>query len=285
MTKSSDALASFDHESSCWRTSQGSLLAMLDASSDVFSGPWPRSGTMRNGVCYPQPTLARPTDASGSGSWPTPDATNRVRDEDTLAKCAAFRLRNANQKTVPLYLAEVAINWATPTTWPTPNRSDYKGAMTLEACKTWEFRGTNLPEAAVTWSTPRAEDGERGAGSKFDGLSEDARDWATPRSRDWKDTPGMATTGTNPDGSQRERADQLPRQVFPWAGLTPCQLEAQTTPSDSSPAKPRRAGLNPRFGLWLMGYPAAWLDCVESGTPSSRSVRLKSSAPSQSETL
>jgi hypothetical protein len=28
---------------------------------------------------------------------------------------------------------------------------------------------------------------------------------------DWKDSPGMATTGTNPDGSERTRLDQLPR--------------------------------------------------------------------------
>lgn len=35
--------------------------------------------------------------------------------------------------------------------------------------------------------------------------------WPTASSRDWKDTPGMATTGTNPDGTTRTRLDQLPR--------------------------------------------------------------------------
>ena len=237
--KSSDALASFDHESSCWRTSQASLLQTLDASSDVFSGPWPRSGTMRNGVCYPQPTLARPTSESGSGSWPT------------------------------------------------PNSSDYKGAMTVEACKAWEFRGTNLPEAAVTWATPTVDDANnvtRTSGSQ-QSLARDTFMWATPSSRDWKDTPGMSDTGTNPDGTERDRADQLPRQVFPWAGLTRPPSEAPTTPSDSSPAKPRRAGLNPRFGLWLMGYSAAWLDSVESATASSPRARSKSSAPLKGESL
>jgi hypothetical protein len=38
--------------------------------------------------------------------------------------------------------------------------------------------------------------------------------WVTPSARDWKDSPGMATTGTNPDGSTRLRLDQLPRQVI-----------------------------------------------------------------------
>jgi len=203
--KSSDALASFDHVSSCWRTSQASLLQTLDASSDVFSGPWPRSGTMRSGVCYPQPMSARLTDASGSGSWPT------------------------------------------------PNSSDYKGAMSVEACKTWEFRGTNLPEAAVTWATPAAHEGRLGFQDRSRGMQ----------------------------GSQ----ESITTQAMCFTGDTPSASKAQTAPSDSSPAKPRRAGLNPRFGLWLMGYPAAWLDFVESETASSPRARLKSSAPLKRETL
>jgi hypothetical protein len=35
--------------------------------------------------------------------------------------------------------------------------------------------------------------------------------WPTTSARDWKDTPGMSETGTNPDGSERTRLDQLPR--------------------------------------------------------------------------
>ena len=213
--KSSDALASYDHNTSCWRTCQASLLQMLDDSSDVFSGPWPRSGTMRNGVCYPQPMSARPTSESGSGSWPT------------------------------------------------PNSSDYKGAMTVEACKTWEFRGTNLPEAAVTWATPTVDDANnvtRASGSQ-QSLARDTFQWATPNSRDWKDIPGTKDR-TFADGTTAPRLDQLPRQVFPWAGLTRPPSEAPTTPSDLSPAKPRRAGLNPRFALWLMGFPVTWLDNI-----------------------
>ncbi len=43
-----------------------------------------------------------------------------------MAKCAAFRKRNANQDTVPLYLEEVAVNW------PTPATRDCKGANSVE---------------------------------------------------------------------------------------------------------------------------------------------------------
>ena len=35
--------------------------------------------------------------------------------------------------------------------------------------------------------------------------------WPTAAARDYKDTPGMSETGTNPDGSERSRLDQLPR--------------------------------------------------------------------------
>jgi hypothetical protein len=44
-----------------------------------------------------------------TAQWPTPTALSRPRSEETLEKCAAFRKRNANQDTVPLYLEEVAI--------------------------------------------------------------------------------------------------------------------------------------------------------------------------------
>ncbi len=43
----------------------------------------------------------------------------------------------------------------------------------------------------------------------------------TPSSRDWKDTPGMARTGTNPDGSNRKRTDQLARRVYDDLWPTP----------------------------------------------------------------
>lgn len=216
-----EPFASYDPATSSWRTLQPSLIE----DSPAYSGRWPRSGTMRNGVCYPQPTLVRPTDASASGSWPT------------------------------------------------PNSSDYKGAMSVEACKTWEFRGTNLPEAAVTWSTPTVDDSSNiTRDTEFSkSLARDTYQWATPTASE--DAAGVST------GMQ----EMLTHQAKWFHGGKPSPSEAQTAPSDSSPAKPRKAGLNPRFGLYLMGFPVAWLNSVLSAMPSSRSARSKSSAPSQTE--
>ena len=45
--------------------------------------------------------------------------------------------------------------------------------------------------------------------------------WVTPSARDWKDSPGMATVASNPDGSVRNRVDQLPRQAAMAGWPTP----------------------------------------------------------------
>lgn len=71
--------------------------------------------------------------------------------------------------------------------------------------------------------------------------------FATPTARDWKDTPGMALTGTNPDGSERSRLDRLAAQVY-------------------SEQEEIGGLLNPNWVEWLMGWPIGWTDCDASGT-------------------
>ncbi|MDQ1758981.1 hypothetical protein RAS14_04415 [Achromobacter aegrifaciens] len=67
----------FDPDTSSWRTPQCSLLG----DSESFSGTWPRSGSMRNGVCLEQPPLALGIDENGSGFLlPTPSGVNGGRN-------------------------------------------------------------------------------------------------------------------------------------------------------------------------------------------------------------
>ena len=82
--------------------------------------------------------------------------------------------------------------------------------------------------------------------------------WSTASSRDWKDTAGMATTGINPDGSERTRDDQLPRQA---------QLVGYTTPQahdTSARGKGQKAKHGTKHGcadlnadVALTGYPTS----------------------------
>lgn len=83
----------------------------------------------------------------------------------------------------------------------------------------------------------------------------------TPTARDWKDTPGMAQRS-----GDRNRTDQLPRRIYAL---------------EQSPA--RGGILNPEFSLWLMGFPAGWLDIdfTPSETRSFRQSRASSCGRSQ----
>ena len=73
---------------SSWRTSQLCLLEDLS----VFLETWPRSGTMRNGTAFQLPPLVPLTDATGSGSWPTPTARDtRHRRAELGGECAQAR--------------------------------------------------------------------------------------------------------------------------------------------------------------------------------------------------
>lgn len=169
------------------------------------------------------------------------------------------------------------------------------------------------------WPTPTARlgDEQRGMPTADQGLKrfksgrrnlEDAvafSMWTTPSSRDWKDSPGMATTAINPDGSIRSRLDQLPRQaaLYPTptvndsrggrnstsgrsdphskhhAGTTLCDLSFGEAQSGQLEPMEKPGALNPQFVSWLMGFPAEWASCAPLAMPSSRKSRPKSSAP------
>ena len=50
--------------------------------------------------------------------------------------------------------------------------------------------------------------------------------WTTVSARDWKDSAGMSATGTNPDGSHRQRLDHPPRQMVSYSP-TPTVADVQ----------------------------------------------------------
>jgi hypothetical protein len=195
--------------------------------------------------------------ASSSLQWPTPTAVNRVRDEETLQKCLAYRKENANQNSVPLYLAETVINWATPTVKGNNNAagiSEKAGDGLATQAKNWgtprvptnngqgqmKDNTSRIEDQVKMWTTPLASDiYNRKTKYKQGGtpLSLQATQWTTPNARDWKDSAGMSASRR--DG--KSRFDQLPRQVF---GLLH---------KDEISMNGKNLVLNPAWVLQLMG--------------------------------
>lgn len=121
----------------------------------------------------------------------------------------------------------------------------------------------------TSWPTPQARDSfpANMSGSTLTQQSSLAR-WCSPSARDWKDTEGMALSGTNPDGSERIRLDQLPRQATLAAfGLMPSGFPAGTP---SYPEQSTGGQLNPEHSRWLMGLPPVFSRCVVLAMQSSR---------------
>lgn len=160
------------------------------------------------------------------------------------------------------------------TSWPTPTALSFHKSHqpgTNKFCETIRM--------LVPWPSPNVDDANnvtRSSG-EFKSLAREVRfaavrfgAWTSPAARDWKDSPGMSSTGTNPDGSQRKRTDQLPRQVQ--------QMVSGPTQSGSNAATEGSGQfrLNPRFSLWLMGLPVEeWASFEEQAMRLSRRRRKR----------
>ena len=68
-----ELLAKLDRVSQSWKTQQRCFVEGLA----TFSGTWPASGTMQNGIAYRLAILALPTRGNAFGWWPTPRASDR----------------------------------------------------------------------------------------------------------------------------------------------------------------------------------------------------------------
>lgn len=175
------SFASWNPESSSWRTSQVSLPSTAGEPSESCSVTWPRSGTMRAGRCYPLASSASGIVGSASSSsrtWPTATATDSSDSRRVGYEGAA------HPGTTLLDAARG--NWATPAA------RDAKGAWSLGS-------GRDLSGDVGKWTTPCAADSDRGASVERTNprggnrnLTTDAHKWATPRAHDAKDCGGAS---------------------------------------------------------------------------------------------
>ena len=120
----SDLLASYDRNSSSWRTSQTCLLAQAESLADglaEFSETWPNAGMMRNGEIYRRAWSVPPTGGNASGSWPTP--RNCTAMAATITPESAWAEgRFPNLETM-----------VGRSLWPTPQKSDNRDRGNLSS--------------------------------------------------------------------------------------------------------------------------------------------------------
>jgi hypothetical protein len=109
-----DSFASFDPDTSSWRTSQ----LCLDGDLDEFSETWPRAGMTRNGTAYRLQPLAPLTGETGSGLWRTPRAAEAEHSGRTAPPKPGQTLG----------LVEQVQRWPTPHGMPKPGQQPQAGA-------------------------------------------------------------------------------------------------------------------------------------------------------------
>lgn len=153
--------------------------------------------------------------------------------------------------------------------------------------QTWKQKAT--PQGLLYWahtaSTPRTK------GSDFIG-------WPTATTRDYKDTGDLSKSMIRKDG--RSRCDSLARVAYglvaPWATPQASDWKNKSSSRDSTLSNYKKGyyphgaipetyivgttssvpyPLNPRFSLWLMGYPIEWAYSGERVTLSSPRLRQK----------
>ena len=172
----------FDRATSSLKIPQASFLPMEDGPSRKSLVIWPRSGTMRNGVCWEPGKSEHPTGGTGCLSWPTPTAIDAGsgRVNRSASPGAAERPTPARLvKTWPTPRASDgekggpnqrdssgAPALASMATWPTPNATDYKGPSTRALGKERPECDDDLPtRLARRWPTPTTADGMGGPGN------------------------------------------------------------------------------------------------------------------------
>lgn len=199
----------------------------------------------------------RRTSGKDCGGWPTPTSVDRVRNEETMAKCIAFRKRNANQNTVPLYLGEVAAmaGWQSPTAQVSSSGRKRNGKANLLG----EARPAGWASpTATTWGGSAEAHLERKRKANLKGakmgvvvscLGQQAQmaGWATPR-----------TSDSHGAGEHGQGGKDLRTQVLGT------DMTASHAPTE------KRGALSPALPRWLMGFPAEWCEYAPTATRSSR---------------
>ena len=246
------------------------------AGSTLYAMTWREKATPRGRSVSRLAVSARSTSDSDCGGWRTPDVPNkRGGGQDP-----EMRLRGGHA--VNLQDQVTLTGWTTPQAHDVTGRSkgqkDIHGTKHGCACLVRDAELAGWP-SPCTPNGGRSMDPEKmsATGKTLDGrkhtvsLEHVAKfaGWATASARDWK------SNSNNPEWqaqrAQHARGKPLSEEAH--------ALTSGPTPSGSPAETGKRGQLNPRFSLWLMGYPTAWACCGERVTRSYRNSRRHSSKP------
>jgi len=211
-------------------------------------------------------------------AWPTPMQT------DGSKACNRYRENHQNGLGA---IASTVDSWATPTT------RDYKCTGNMEnyifGSPTGRIRTDSVPTQAyliiAPWATPTATDPTRGTkpprphdtGIPLTQQVSGLNPWATPNTMDHMALRSdeallrqatVARKGRTFPANLREQVDPRSQEIYASGTIPP--------PSTAETEKTVPSQLNPRFSLWLMGYPIEWAYSGERVTPLSRKRRQKS---------
>ena len=262
----SASFARYDPDTRFWKTCLGSLALGI---SDVYSGTWPKQGTMRSGRCSVLMMSAPRIDGNGSGSWPTP-----------RAGCPGSRRPGTGGRV----LAEEAKR-------PTPRaseRCDYqydqgdhsKPRLTLQGqVKAAESDGgtstpQNYPTPSASLRTAADMEQARYAGNDPRRPSyQEAKRRTFPTPKSSPSGPDFARMNREGNGGD-DLVTQIARESYPTPSARDWRSGKASEETHSRNSRPLNevihkgtpGQLNPEWVEWLMGFPIGYSDLRPSET-------------------
>jgi len=268
------------------RSLESRLRQQLDlGGSMIYKLTWKQKVTPQQRSYYHLGASAHRTKETGSSSWPTPSVRD-YKDTGNLDKSRFRKSGKEGNDTVPRVAYGIA-------PWATPNTMDHLALRSDEALlkqSTTVRKGRTFPNNLREQVDPRSQEiyasgkipppfiAETGNldKSRFRKSGKEGNDtvprvaygiapWATPNTMDhMKQRSDEALARAKQKAGCSNLKDQIP-----YSGEVQKSSTAET--ENTVPSQ-----LNPRFSLWLMGYPIEWAYCAERVTQSSRKRQRKS---------
>lgn len=237
------------------------------------------------GICGPTSFASSVPDGPLS-SW-----ESRLRDRLAMVgstECALIWREKVSPAGAPIsrlapWTPPISASGSTGSHWPTPTVADVQGGRKT---RSGARSGEALLNGIMTWSTPRASDGEKGGPNQSFGAGGQPLPAQMHQAAAWV-TPTTTLSGQEPEAWMARRERMKVRHPTKGGMGTPLDMQMHITAATEAggpvtsglPATTAKRGApNPAFPCWLMGFPAEWVSGAWRAMQSRPSSRRKSSA-------